>query len=429
MRRALGRLDVTCLGLNAIVGSGIFLLPDDLYRELGVWSPLAFVCCALGLLPVAWCYAQAARTSDSNGGPYIYTRAVFGSRAGFAIGWMCFANAVFSFAAVVSAAAAYAAHLVPALEGAATQKLVACLLVGAFTTLNYFGAKPAALTVNLFTLAKFLVLVSIVATLLPRADLAAFDVAGTPGPSWSGLSRATFIALFAAQGFEVVPVPAGETRSPERVVPFAILSAMFVASALYVVVQTSLVGARADLAPVTDTPLADAALAVAPWLGVIIAWGGLISTIGFVSGSALGTPRYLYAMGAARQLPHLLARVHPRFGSPHLAILATAMAALVCVVPFDYRSLLGMSNVAVASQYLATCLAVLFDNRPPRRDSMTWVRGRLGKLGFWAPLLGALLSVWIVTEATSTELLWSVGSLVVGYGLSSMFGSRAARPA
>lgn len=406
MRRALGRLDVTCLGLNAIVGSGIFLLPDDLYRELGTWSPLAFLCCAAGLLPVAWCYAQAAQGCDTNGGPYVYTRAAFGKHAGFAVGWMCFANAVFSFAAVVSAAAAYAARLVPALEGQTTQKLVACSLVGLFTTLNYAGAKPAARTVNGFTAAKFAVLVLIIGALLPQVELSAFEIGQSP--SWSGLSHATFIALFAAQGFEVVPVPAGETRAPERVVPFAIISSMFVASTLYVVVQTALVGSGANLTPVTDTPLADAAVAVAPWLGVVIAWGGLISTVGFVSGSALGTPRYLYAMGASRQLPAALAGVHPRFGSPHVAILVTAAAALVCVVPFDYRHLLGMSNVAVAMQYLATCLTVLHK----RPTAPTRTRALLHAT---LPVLGAAVSVWIVTEATRTELLWSVGSLAVGY--------------
>lgn len=453
MRRALGRLDVTCLGLNAIVGSGIFLLPDDLYRELGPWSPLAFVCCACGLLPVAWCYARAARTADANGGPYIYTRAAFGPEVGFAVGWMCFANAVFSFAAVASAAAAYAARLVPALGGATTEKAVACLLVGGFTTLNYVGAKPAARTVNLFTLAKFSVLCLIVGTLVPRLDFGVFE--SLPAPSISGLGHATFIALFAAQGFEVVPVPAGETRAPERVVPFAILSAMFVASALYVVVQTTLVASNADLSPVTDTPLADAALAVAPWLGVVIAWGGLVSTVGFVSGSALGTPRYLHAMGSARQLPTLLARVHPRFGSPHLAILATAGAALLCVVPFDYRSLLGMSNVAVASQYLATCLSVLVGNRPLPIPWRRWAvnhrdnaeshtpapssvanqsaQDLLAKEKrpsqpslVWMPVLGSLVSLWIVTEASVTELLWSASSLAAGYALRFAYRRSAA---
>ncbi len=406
MRRALGRLDVTCLGLNAIVGSGIFLLPDDLYRELGVWSPLAFACCALGLFPIAWCYAQAARTCDSNGGPYIYARDVFGEAPGFAVGWMCFANATFSFAAVVSAAAAYAARLFPRLEGAATQKTLACLLVVAFTTLNYVGARPAAVAVNLFTFAKFAVLLLIAGTLLPGFEAAVFSTADSF--DWSNLSRATFIALFAAQGFEVVPVPAGETQAPRKIVPFAIFSSMIVASVLYLVIQTTLVASRADLSSVTDTPLADAALGVAPWLGLVIAWGGLISTVGFVSGSALGTPRYLYAMGRTGQLPRFLAAVHPSFGSPHFAILTTAGCALVLVLPFDYRDLLGMSNVAVAVQYLATCLATF-----NRRTSRQWWSAQT-----WLPLAGCFVSLWIVTEASREELVWSLSSVSLGLGLS-----------
>ena len=125
MRRTLSRFDITCLGLNAIVGSGIFLLPDDLYRELGWLSPFAFVCCLVGLLPVAWCYAAAAGECDRTGGPYIYASEAFGPRVGFGVGWMCFANSVFSYAAVACAAAAYAARLVPALDPPAVQKVVA----------------------------------------------------------------------------------------------------------------------------------------------------------------------------------------------------------------------------------------------------------------------------------------------------------------
>ena len=120
----------------------------------------------------------------------------------------------------------------------------------------------------------------------------------------------------------------------------------------------ALVGSRAGLAQASDAPLADAALAIAPALGVVIAVGGLISTLGFVSGSALGTPRYLYAVAREGQLPRGLAAIHARHQSPHVAVLTTASLAVVCVVPFDYRALIGMSNVAVAVQYLATCLAV-----------------------------------------------------------------------
>ena len=81
MKRTLSLFDVTCIGLNAIVGSGIFALPDDLFREMGGLAPLAFALCAVGLLPIALSYAEAASQVDRTGGPYIYaSEALFRAR-------------------------------------------------------------------------------------------------------------------------------------------------------------------------------------------------------------------------------------------------------------------------------------------------------------------------------------------------------------
>lgn len=416
MRRSLGRFDITCLGLNAIVGSGIFLLPDDLFRELGVLSPLAFLCCAVGLLPIALCYARAASSIDKSGGPYVYASDAFGPRVGFAVGWMCFANSVFSFAAVSAAAAAYAARLLPALGQPGIGKLVSVAVIVLFAALNYRGARPGAVAVDVFTAGKFLVLLVLIAALIPRVDGA--HLAGPLSTDLGHLGTATFIALFAAQGFEVVPVPAGETRAPKRDVPFAVVSSLLVASLLYVVVQSVLVGSGADLSGASDAPLADAALAVAPVLGVVIAVGGLISTLGFVSGSALGTPRYLYAVALAGQLPKQLAAIHPLYQSPHVAIVGTAVLAIGCVLPFDYRALIGMSNVAVAVQYLATCLAVSKLDR-----TLPWRPRAL------VPWVGAAVSVWIFTEASRTELVWAAASLCVGAIFVSLTAYLARRAA
>jgi amino acid transporter len=336
----------------------------------------------------------------------VYASEAFGPRVGFGVGWMCFANSVFSYAAVAAAAAAYAARLWPWLEPGVTQKVVAVLVITLFAALNYRGARPGAWAVDVFTLGKFAVLLVLISALLPRVQLAHFD-----GPLPGGLGNlgaATFIALFAAQGFEVVPVPAGETRAPKSDIPFAVVSSLAVASLLYVLVQFALVGSASLSAP-SDAPLADAALRVAPALGIVVAAGGLISTLGFVSGSALGTPRYLYAVALARQLPSRLASVHLRHGSPHFAIIATAAAAVACVVPFDYRALIGMSNVAVAVQYLATCLAVFKFNRGKSR-------------GLWSalPWIGVAVSLWIFSEASGKELIWAGASLAVGIGLVAL---------
>jgi APA family basic amino acid/polyamine antiporter len=170
-----------------------------------------------------------------------------------------------------------------------------------------------------------------------------------------------------------------------------------------VLVQFALVGSGANLGVPSDAPLADAALAIAPALGVVIAVGGLISTLGFVSGSALGTPRYLYAVALDGQLPRRLAAIHSRHESPHVAVVATAALAIACVVPFDYRALIGMSNVAVAVQYLATCLAIQkLGKEKPNRTSR------------WISWSGVAVSLWIFTEASRQELIWAAVALVVG---------------
>jgi amino acid transporter len=405
---SLGLVDLTALGLNATVGSGIFLLPDDLFRAMGWLSPLAFLLCALGLLPVAWCYADAARRTDRTGGPYVYVTSAFGARAGFLVGWMCFANAAFSFAAVASAAAAYAERLMP--THASSQRFWAVFVVLAFGALNYFGAKPGAWAVRLFTFGKFAVLILLVSVLLPEVELGRSE---SHGPlRASDVASAIFMALFALQGFEVVPVPAGEAKAPRRKAPLAILTTLLSAALLYVVVQCVLVFAYGDLGKTSDAPLAEAAVAQSPSLGIVVAIGALISTLGFVSGSALGTPRYLFAMAAGGSLPTALAKLHPRFHSPHVAVLATCGLATLLILPFDYRTLIGMSNVAVAVQYGSTCLAVLRRGLlEPTAERRRW-RLALGALG-----AAASLAIWLA--ATKEELLLSAAALGVGLVVSA----------
>jgi len=415
MRRSLSRFDVTCLGLNAIVGSGIFLLPDDLYREMGALSPLAFVLCGIGLLPVALCYAEAASYQDGTGGPYLYARDAFGSKVGFVVVWMCFVNSLFSFAAVASAAAAYALRLLPWLDPWLGQRSIAACVLALFAALNYLGAKPGALAVDAFTIAKFAVLIALVCALAPTASLA--NASADLPHGWSGIGSAVFIALFAAQGFEVAPVPAGETRSPRRDMPFAILSSLVAASLLYTLVQAVLVASGARLSEPSDTPLVDAALTVAPALAFVVVAGGLVSTLGFVSGSALGTPRYLFAAAADRHLPLVLSAVHPRFGSPHIAIITTAAIGIALVTALDYRSLIGMSNVAVSVQYLATCAAI-----PVLRRRFASERRTPG--GPLIPVLGIAVSLWIFTEASVEELVWAACALAIGLALLAIAHSR-----
>jgi APA family basic amino acid/polyamine antiporter len=204
-------------------------------------------------------------------------------------------------------------------------------------------------------------------------------------------------------------VPAGETRHPRRDIPIGIVGSLLLASLLYVVVQAVLVGAYARLGHTSDTPIADAALAVVPTLGTFIAIGGLISMLGFVSGSALGTPRYLYAAASDGHLHAALGRVHVVHQSPHVAVVVTCAISAAMASALDYRALIGMSNVAVAVQYLATCLAI-----PVLRRRGGERPGFKVPFGPVIPLVGAVLSVWVFTQATLEELTWAAASMIVG---------------
>src|SRR3954465_10958184 len=98
-RRRLTLFDVLCIGVNATVGSGVFTLPDDMQREMGGYSPLAYLFCALLLLPVALCFAELSGRFEETGGAYVYARAAFGARVGYILGWFCWTATFVSWAA------------------------------------------------------------------------------------------------------------------------------------------------------------------------------------------------------------------------------------------------------------------------------------------------------------------------------------------
>src|SRR5262245_36882322 len=143
MRRRLTLFDVVCIGVNATVGSGVFAMPGDLYRTMGGWSPLAYALCTLLLLPVALCFAELAGRHEQTGGSYLYVRNAFGDRAGFLMGWYCWANTFVSWAAN---ATIFCDLLNFKLRIVA--KVAAAAFVLFLGVVNYVGVKPGALLVN-----------------------------------------------------------------------------------------------------------------------------------------------------------------------------------------------------------------------------------------------------------------------------------------
>ncbi|HRI63233.1 MAG TPA: APC family permease [Polyangium sp.] len=401
-RRRLTLFDVLCIGVNATVGSGVFALPDDMHRAMGGYSPLAFLLCALLLMPVALCFAELSGRYVDTGGTYLYARHAFGDRVGFVIGWFCWANTFVSWAAN--------ATLFVELAGARSSlvgSVLASTIVLLLGVVNYFGVKLGARLVNLLVIGK---VGAILCFLL--VAVAAFDpskLGGTLPRGALGVGQGIYLSLFPLQGFEVAPVAAGETQNPKRNVPLGTMGALLLSALLFVVVQTVLVGTYPNIGAESGQPLVDAAKYLGPTIGIVVVVGSLVSVGGFTAGSALGSPRYAQAIAAHGLMPRALAKINARWSTPHVAIAWTTIITAILAFFFDYRRLVGMSNITVVIQYFFTCISV-----PALRKKEGEARGFRVPGGAIIPVIGALGSLGLVAGADQPEFLFAGATLALG---------------
>lgn len=413
-QRRLGLLDVLAIGVNAIVGSGVFSMPDDMHRAMGGWSPLAFLLCAILLLPVALSFAELASTSSETGGPYLYAKRAFGPHVGFVVGWSSWLNAFISWAANTT--------LFVELCGIGSpfvQKLVVVAVILLLGAVNYVGVRPGATVIHLMVFGKITAIVCFIgAALLATHPTGHFGGALPHG--LAGVGNGVYLALFPLQGFEVVPVPAGETKNPKRNVPLATMGSLLFAALLFVVVQATMERVYPAIAAESQTPLVDAARYLGPTVGLVVFVGSIVSIGGFTAGSALGAPRYAQAIAKHGQLPSALAQLHDRFQTPHIAIIATTVLTATLGAAFDYRQLVGFSNVTVVFQYALSCIAVPLLRRQAARDGETGDASARFRIpgGPLIPILGALGSVALLYGASLEEIVWAVVAIALGYPLA-----------
>ena len=408
--RQLTLVDCFGLGINGIIGSGIFLLPAALQRRAGGHSPLAWLLVGSLCTLIALSFAEAASRTDRSGGPYRYATDAFGPLVGFAVGWITMVSSLLGYAAVARGFAEHAAFLVGGADrfGALAGGVV--LLVGGLAAVNVIGIKPSARTGDVLSVVKLVGLGAFVGVGLFHVQAANLHAAPSPLPGESpGLVAAAFAGLFACTGFEYVPVPAGETVDPRRSVGLAMGVSVVGATLLYALVQVVAAGNLPTLGS-SARPLVDAARAFAGPAGAgAIAVVATLSALGFCSSSAMVVPRYVETFAQDAFLPSLLARRSARFGTPLLAIAVVSLLVAILAMYLDFTSLADVSNVAVVVQYQSTCVAILVWRRRDPAPS----RFRL-PLGPVIPVLGITGTIFFLIQVSRIELLFGAALLVGG---------------
>jgi basic amino acid/polyamine antiporter, APA family len=406
--RTLGLFDLTAISLNTIIGSGIFLLPATVASTVGIWAPLSFLVSGLLSLIFAFAFAEAGSRFNETGGPYIYAREAFGGFVGFEVAWIFWLSRMAGVGASYNVFVAYLGQFVPgAAEGFMRIAIITGLII-AVTIPNLRGVRVGSFFTNLFTVAKILPLVCLVAVGLWWVDWGRAVV--FTGFSSTDFMRSVMVVAFAYGGFELATVPAGESRDPQRQLPRALFLAIGGAMVLYVLVQFTAQGLLPSLAS-SRRPLAEAASVIIGGGGaILITVGALISTSGYVLGGSLVIPRLTFALAEKGQLPPVLALIHPRFRTPWVSILFHAAVTWLLAAGLSFFSLVMVNVLARLVVIGATCAAVL-----RLRSQTTAPAAFRMPLGSLFPVAGILLVVYLlVFQTTPAEVAYGMGALAAG---------------
>lgn len=408
LKRELGKWDLTAIGVNQVIGGAVFLMAAPLAAQIGAWSGIAVAMVGVLSLLIALNFAEAGSRFEGTGGAYLYTRAAFGRFFSFEVGWMMWVTRVTSWASVVNGLTTALAYYWPELgadqAGLAREAVITGVIL-TLMTINVIGIKQSAWVVNTLTVGKLTPLVIFILLGLPYVSFDALrpDMALT----WTQISTSALLLIFAYGGYEVVGVPAGETKSPKTAVPFAMVMTIVIVGIVMTLAQVVAMGMLPDIAG-SQRPLADASLIfIGAWGALLMTTGGAVSMTGNNMGQALSGSRNLYALAEQGDLPSFFGKVHAKFHTPATAIIITSLVALALALFGDFVTLAASSAVSRLLVYAGTCASVLVLRR--QGPAAFTIPG-----GPVVPVVALVISLAILGGATSLQLQVGGYALVAG---------------
>ena len=411
LNNKLGLMSIILLGVNAIIGTGIFLLPGKAAALVGVNSLWVIVFDALLVMSIALCFAEMGGMFNKNGGPYVYAKEAFGNFVGFEVGFMKWAIATIAWSAM---AVGFATALGAVWEPSSTEmgkNIIATLIIVVLGIMNIMGVKISKIINNIVTIGKLLPLIFFILVGIFYVKGVNFaPMESVPDMTQASFGAAALIIFYAFTGFESIAVAAEDMEKPERNVPKAIILVLTLVSIVYILIQAICIGIMGDALVTSKTPVADAAFVfMGPLAKAIVTAGTLISIGGINVASSFLAPRSGVAMADDGLIPKVVSKRNKK-DAPYVAIIVTVVFAVVLSWTGSFEKLAAISVVSRFAQYLPTCLAVLVF-RSKRPDMARTFRVPLGPV---IPVLAVVVSIWLITQSSLEKVFWGLGGLVVG---------------
>jgi amino acid transporter len=371
----LGFFSVVLLGINSIVGAGIFLTPGAVIKLAGSLAPLAYILAGLFAGVLGLVFATAARYVKTNGACYAYTTAAFGQRIGIYVGvthaitasiaWGVLASFFIStLLKVIFPDKAWADDT----ELFSVKTLAFLIFIAVLLAINLFGNGAIRWANGISTLGKVFALSIFIVGAMWIVFTQHVNNYGTSGgigtnaasSTFAGLTLATMVALYAFTGFESIANAAEEMDEPDRTLPRAIPLAILGVGVIYVLALTAAMMLGADKIVASGDTVKLAAAIGNDTFRTIIVVGALVSMFGINVAASFGAPRLWTALSDEGVLPARLSEKN-QFGVPILAFAITASLALAFPLSlrFDNVTLTGLAVIARFIQFIVVPIALM----------------------------------------------------------------------
>lgn len=439
LSRTLGLLDITMIGIGAMIGAGIFVLTGIAAGEAGPALVMAFLLNGIVTTFTALSYAELGSAFPEAGGGYLWVKQGMGGTQGFLAGWMSwFAHAVacslyglgFGRFAVELISLGY-----PAVHNNANLLTLVfmAIIVALFSYINVRGASEAGLVGNVVTIAKVIILIIFIVigirAMLLQPDLNVFTDNFLPH-GLSGVFVAMGLTFIAFEGYEIIAQSGEEVKNPMHNIPRAIFISIIVVVIIYALVAVVAIGAvkvPGDALPVWDYLAEAREVAIVRaaeqfmgrWGGILILISGLASTMSALNATVYSSSRVSFAMGRDNNLPAVFGRIHPRLHTPHWAVILSAVLIISMALALPIDEVAKAADVMFLFMFAQVNITLMTLRR--RRPDLE--RGYRVPFFPWPAVIGIVtnmaLAIFLTIETGRVgivTIIWIAGGMMLYWG-------------
>src|SRR5881392_42621 len=389
LKRALGPMNLTALGVGAIIGTGIFVLTGTVAAQnAGPAVVLSFVLSGVASIFAALCYSEFASLVPMAGSAYTYGYATLGEVFAWIIGWdlileyalgavtvsIGWSGYVVSFLhdigidipAQLSAARGTLTTMADGTQVAAIFNLPAVIIIGIVTLLLVIGIKESANTNNVIVIIKVAVVLLFIVGAAHAVNPANWHPFMPPSTGvrgqfgWSGVMQGAGIVFFAYIGFDAVSTAAQEAKNPQRDMPIGIIGSLLICTVLYILVSGVATGIMSYHDLNVPDPIAVAAdHAGLGWMSSLIKLGAIAGLSSVILVMLLGQSRVFYSMARDGLLPQFVNKVHPKFQTPYITSIVTGIAVAIVASLLTVREAGNLVSIGTLLAFVIVSIGVV----------------------------------------------------------------------